>query len=45
MKPINMLIDVEIHKKIKFLGVEQDKSIQKLVTEALEDLLRKYGKM
>jgi len=44
MKPINTLIDKELYKKVKFLSVEKDKTIQQLVKEALEDLLKKYNK-
>jgi len=44
MRPFNTLVDEKQYKKIKMLGVEKDKTIQELVKEALEDLLKKYGK-
>ena len=45
MKPFNTLVDEEQSKKIKILAAEQNKTIQQLVKEAFEDLLKKYGKI
>lgn len=45
MRPFNTLVDEEQCKKIKMLGVEQGRTIQQIVKEALDDILKKYGKV
>jgi hypothetical protein len=37
-------IDPSLHKAVKMLSVEMDRSIAALTEEALRDLLKKYGK-
>jgi hypothetical protein len=34
----------EVKKQLRFMSAEQDKTIQKLLAEALNDLFAKYGK-
>jgi hypothetical protein len=34
----------ELSKALHILGIEQDKSLQALLGEAIDDLMRKYGK-
>ena len=34
----------ELSRALHILGVEQDKSLQALLGEAIDDLMRKYGK-
>lgn len=34
----------ELSRALHILGIEQDKSLQALLGEAIDDLLRKYGK-
>ena len=34
----------ELSKALHMLGLEQDKSLQALLGEAIDDLMRKYGK-
>lgn len=34
----------ELSKALHILGLEQDKSLQALLGEAIDDLMRKYGK-
>ncbi len=34
----------ELSRALNILGIEQDKSLQALLGEAIDDLLRKYGK-
>lgn len=46
-KPFSMFsarVDPALHKAIKMLSVEMDKSLATLTEEALKDLLKKYGK-
>jgi hypothetical protein len=43
-KQVTFRIDLSLLKKIKFLAVEKDKSLTNLFVEALQDLLKKYGK-
>ena len=43
-KQVTFRIDPAIIKKIKFLGVEQDRSLTDIFLEALKDLLKKYEK-
>ncbi|MFA5153883.1 MAG: ribbon-helix-helix domain-containing protein [Clostridia bacterium] len=42
MKLKSFLLDEEIHKKIKILAINENKSIKELIHEALFDLLQKY---
>jgi hypothetical protein len=34
----------ELSRALHILGIEQDKSLQALLGEAIDDLMRKYGK-
>jgi predicted transcriptional regulator len=43
-KQVTFRIDPAIIKKIKFLAVEQDRSLTDLFLEAIQDLLKKYEK-
>ena len=41
---LSVRIDPKIKKSLKFVAVEQDKTLTSLFMEAIKDLLRKYGK-
>jgi len=43
-KHVTFRIDPAIVKKIKFLAVEQDRTLTDLFLEAIQDLLNKYKK-
>ena len=43
-KQVTFRIDPAIIKQIKFLAVEQDRSLTDLFLEAIQDLLKKYKK-
>ena len=43
-KHVTFRIDPAIIKKIKFLAVEQDRTLTDLFLEAVQDLLKKYQK-
>jgi len=43
-KQVSFRIDPTIIKKLKFLAVENDRSLTDLFLEAIQDLLKKYGK-
>ena len=43
-KAISGYFSAEMSRDLHRLGLEQDKSLQALMGEALDDLLRKYGK-
>ncbi len=43
-KQVTFRIDKLILKKLKFLGVEKDRSLTDLYLEAISDLLKKYEK-
>jgi len=43
-KQVSFRLDRVIIKKLKFLAVEQEKSLTDLYVEAIHDLLRKYQK-
>jgi len=43
-KHVTFRIDPAIIKQIKFLAVEQDRSLTDLFLEAIQDLLKKYDK-
>ena len=43
-KQISFRLDPGIIKKLKILAIEQDKSMTDLILEAVQDLLKKYGK-
>jgi hypothetical protein len=43
-KPYNNMLDVELMKSLKILAVKQDKRQNDLLEEAIQDLLKKYGK-
>jgi hypothetical protein len=41
-KPVTGFFDPAVSRQIKKLGLEQDKTMQELLQEALNDLFRKY---
>ena len=43
-KQTSFRLSPEILKKIKFIAVEHEKTLKDLYLEALEDLIKKYGK-
>jgi hypothetical protein len=43
-KQVSFRLEREIIKKLKFLAVEQERSLTDLYVEAIEDLLHKYKK-
>ena len=43
-KHVTFRIDPAIIKKLKFLAVEEDKTLTDLFLEAIQDLLNKYKK-
>ena len=43
-KQVTFRIEPAIIKKLKFLAVEQDRSLTDLFLEAIQDLLKKYEK-
>jgi len=43
-KQVSFRISPVVLKQLKFLAVEKDKSLTELFLEAIEDLLKKYGK-
>jgi len=43
-KHVTFRIDPAIIKKIKFLAVEEDRTLTDLFLEAIQDLLKKYEK-
>jgi len=43
-KQTSFRADPNVLKKLKFLALEQDKSLNDLLLEAIEDLLKKYEK-
>ncbi len=43
-KQTSFRLSPEVLKKLKFIAVEHDKTLRDLYLEALEDLIKKYGK-
>jgi len=43
-KAVTFRIDPTIVKKIKYLALDHDKTLTDLFLEAIEDLLKKYGR-
>jgi len=43
-KPVTFRIDTDIIKKLKYLALDLDKTLTDLFLEAIQDLLKKYGK-
>jgi len=43
-KHVTFRIDPDIVKKLKFLAVDQDRTLTDLFLEAIQDLLKKYEK-
>ncbi len=41
-KQISFRVEPKLIKKLKFLGVEEDRSLTDLFVEAISDLLKKY---
>jgi predicted DNA-binding protein len=44
MKQTGVRLDLELIKAVKHLAVDIDRSFASLVSEAIEDLLKKYSK-
>ena len=42
-KPITCFFDPEVSRQIRKVALDQDKTMQKLLQEALNDLFRKYN--
>ena len=42
--PISAFVDVQTHQQFRILSIEQRRSGQQLLIEAVNDLFRKYGK-
>jgi hypothetical protein len=43
-KTIAGFFDLEVSKQLKIIGINNGKTVQDLLTEALNDLFTKYGK-
>ena len=43
-KAVTFRIDPEIVKRMKYLALDQDKTLTDLLLEAIQDLLKKYEK-
>ena len=43
-KPVTFRIDPKIIKKLKYLALDQDKTLTNLFLEAIQDLLKKHEK-
>ena len=43
-KQVSFRIEPTVIKELKYLGVEQDRSLTELFLEAIADLLKKYNK-
>jgi len=43
-KAVTFRIDAAIVKKLKYLALDHDKTLTDLFLEAIEDLLKKYGR-
>ena len=41
-KPVTAFFDPEVSRQIKKIGLDQDKTMQDLLQEAINDLFRKY---
>ena len=44
LKRITVAVDVETHKLLKMIALEQDKKLSDVVVEALKDKVKKEGK-
>ncbi len=42
-KPVGFRIDFELVKMLKILAIEQNKKVNVLLEESIQDLLRKYA--
>ena len=42
-KQVSFRVDATIIKKLKFLALEQDRSLTEMFLEGIEDLLKKYS--
>ena len=43
-KQVSFRLEANIIKQLKFLAVEEDRTLTELLYEALQDLLKKYSK-
>ena len=43
-KQTSFRLSPEVLKKLKFIALEHDKTLKDLYLEAVEDLIRKYGR-
>ena len=44
LKPATVFLDPAAHKQLKFLGLELDRAVQGMLSEAVNDFFRKHGK-
>ncbi len=42
-KPVTAYVDKEIHKQLRVLGLDLEKSNQEMIVEALNDYLERHG--
>lgn len=42
-KPVTAYVPKDVHKRLRLLGIELDKSTQEMITEALDDYFKRYG--
>ena len=45
MKFFNVPIDEDLHVKFKVLVAKRKSTMEKLITEAIKDILKKYGEV
>ena len=43
-KAVTFRIDPDIVKKLKYLAIDHDRTLTDLLLEAIQDLLKKYGR-
>jgi len=43
MKFLNTPLDEKLYKKLKIVAIKNDTTLEKIVNEAVRDLLKKYG--
>jgi hypothetical protein len=42
-KPVTAYVDKQVHKQLRSLGLELEKSNQEMITEALNDYFERHG--
>jgi len=43
MKFLNTPINEELYKKLKIVAIKRDLTVEKIIDEAVKDILKKYG--